>query len=114
MAAAWPRPIKFHSADLDDVFFGSFCACSPAALDRPGRVILPGRESGGPGRGWCHGEMTMVTAPEAARDNSLFGRIRQSSHCQQDSEEQSRAAFGGHGHHEKGLLTADSDSEFTR
>ncbi len=35
------------------------------------------------------GEMTMVSS-KAAKDNALFGRIRQSSHCQQ--EEQSRAA----------------------
>ena len=45
------------------------------------------------------GEMTMVSS-KAAKDNALFGRIRQSSHCQQ--EEQLRAAAAVGGYHEIG------------
>jgi hypothetical protein len=41
-----------------------------------------------------------MVSSKAARDNALFGRIRQSSHCQQ--EEQSRAAAAVGCHHEKG------------
>ena len=63
----------------------------PAALERPG----PSRGAAGAGGG----EMTMVST-KAARDKASFGRIRQSSHCQQ--EEQSRAAAAVGGYHEIG------------
>ncbi len=55
-----------------------------AVLDRPGH------SRGASVAGAGGGEMTMVSrSSKAAKDNALFGRIRQSSHCQQ--EEQSRA-----------------------
>ncbi len=61
---------------------------------RPART-LPGRGVAGAGGG----EMTMVSS-KAAKDNALFGRIRQSSRCQQ--EEQLRAAAAVGGYHEIG------------
>ncbi len=65
----------------------------PAAFDRPGH------SRGASAAGAGGGEMTMVSS-KAAKDNALFGRIRQSSHCQQ--EEQSRAAAAVGGYHEIG------------
>ncbi len=63
----------------------------PAALDRPGH------SRGATAAGAGGGEMPMVSS-KAAKDNlnALFGRIRQSSHCQQEEQLRAAAAVGGY------------------
>jgi hypothetical protein len=60
----------------------------PAALDRPGH------SRGASAAGAGGGEMTMVSS-KAVKDNALFGRIRQSSHCLQEEQLRAAAAVGG-------------------
>ena len=68
------------------------------------RTDRPGHSRGASAAG-AGGDMV---SSKAARDNALFGRVRQSSHCQQ--EEQSRAAAAVGGQHEKGCR-AHGDGE---
>ncbi len=82
------KPRKFV---LSGIGTGRPARRRPAALDRPGHSRGAVAAGGG--------EMTMVSS-KAAKDNALFGRIRQSSHCQQ--EEQLRAAAAVGGYHEIG------------